>query len=94
MNQPIRTSGTAIASLIFGIVAWVGLPVIAALVAVICGHIARGEIRRMPPGTIEGDGMAIAGMILGYVQLVLCVLAILFFVGVLLLGVGVLGWNR
>ena len=32
MNPPIRTSGTAIASLIFGIVAWVGLPVVGALV--------------------------------------------------------------
>ncbi len=93
MNPPIRTSGTAIASLIFGIVTWVGLPVVGALVAVICGHIARAEIRRMPPGTIEGDGMAIAGLILGYVQLALCLLGILLFIGILVLGFGVAGWH-
>ncbi len=93
MNQPMRTSGTAIASLIFGIVAWFGLPIIGALVAVICGHIARGEIRRMPPGTIEGDGMAIAGLILGYLQLVLGLLLVLLFIGILLLGFGVAGWR-
>ncbi len=93
MNQPIRTSGTAIASLIFGIVTWVGLPVIGALVAVICGHVARGEIRRMPAGSIEGDGLALAGLILGYVQLALCALGILFFIGLLMLGFGVFGWH-
>ena len=93
MNQPMRTSGTAIASLIFGIVAWFGLPIIGALVAVICGHIARAEIRRMPPGTIEGDGMAIAGLILGYLQLVLGLLLVLLFIGILLLGFGVAGWR-
>ncbi len=93
MNQPMRTSGTAIASLIFGIVAWFGLPIIGALVAVICGHIARAEIRRMPPGTIEGDGMAIAGLILGYLQLVLGLLLVLLFIGILVLGFGVAGWR-
>ena len=93
MNQPMRTSGTAIASLIFGIVAWFGLPVIGAIVAVICGHIARGEIRRMPPGTIEGDGMAIAGLILGYLQLVIALLAVLVFIGILVLGFGIAGWH-
>ena len=93
MNPAIRTSGTAITSLIFGIVTWVGLPVVGALVAVICGHIARGEIRRMPVGTIEGDGMAIAGLILGYTQLVLCLLGILLFIGLLFLGFGVAGWR-
>lgn len=85
MNLPIRTSGTAITSLIFGILTWVFLPFIGALVAVICGHVARGEIRRMPPGTIEGDGMAIAGLILGYLQLILCLLGILLLIGFLFL---------
>ena len=93
MNQPVRTSGTAITSLVFGILSWVVVPFIGALVAVICGHIARGEIRRMPAGTIEGDGMAIAGLILGYAQLALCLLGILFLIGILVLGFGVAGWH-
>jgi hypothetical protein len=93
MNPPVRTSGTAIASLVFGIVCWVGVPFIGALVAVICGHLARGEIRRAQPGSVEGDGLAIAGLILGYVQLALIVLMLLLFLAVIMIGVGVKGWN-
>ncbi|MGB0132792.1 DUF4190 domain-containing protein [Dokdonella sp.] len=93
MNPPARTSGTAITSLVFGIITWVGLPFIGALVAVICGHLARSEIRRMPAGTVEGDGLAIAGLILGYVQLGMILLGILLFVGFLVLGLGIGGLN-
>ena len=76
---PTRTSTLAVVSLIFGIVCWIGLPFIGALVAVICGHAARGEIRRAPPGMIEGDGMAIAGLILGWVHLLLFIFAAFVF---------------
>ncbi|MDE3140425.1 MAG: DUF4190 domain-containing protein [Pseudomonadota bacterium] len=72
----VRTSGTAIASLIFGVLAWVALPLLGAILAVILGHIARGEIRRAPPGSIDGDGMAVAGLVLGYVHLALAALVI------------------
>ncbi len=70
----------AVVSLIFGILCWIGLPFIGAIVAVICGHSARSEIKRAPPGMIEGDGMAIAGLILGWVHLILCVLAVFAFI--------------
>ena len=80
MNVPVRsTSATAIISLVFGIICWVGIPFIGAIVAVICGHVARGEIRRAPPGSIEGDGMAVAGLILGYAHLALFALVIFTF---------------
>jgi hypothetical protein len=78
MNTAPRTSGTAVASLVFGILSWVLLPFIGAILAVILGHSARGEIRRAPPGTVEGDGMAIAGLILGWAHLALFILAIAF----------------
>lgn len=92
MNSAVRTSGTAIASLTFGIVTWIFLPFVGALVAVICGHVARSEIRRMPPGTIEGDGMAIAGLVLGYLHLVICVLCVLL-IGLIFYGIGIGGWH-
>jgi uncharacterized protein DUF4190 len=77
MNVQIQTTNTAaILSLIFGIICWFGLPFIGAIAAVVCGHIARSEIRRAPPGTVDGDGMAIAGLILGYAHLVLFVLIV------------------
>ena len=69
MNMPMRTtSTTAIVSLIFGVTCWVAIPFVGALVAVVCGHLARGEIRRAPPDSMDGDGMALAGLILGSVS--------------------------
>ena len=80
MNTPVRTTSvTAILSLVFGIICWVAIPFIGALVAVICVHVARGEIRRALPGTIEGDGMAVAGLVLGYAHLLLFALAVFVF---------------
>ena len=78
MDTPIRTSNTAIASLIFGVLSWIVLPFIGAILAVVLGHSARKEINRAPPGTIEGDGMAIAGLILGWAHLALFLVVILF----------------
>jgi len=72
MNMAARTtSTTAIVSLVFGIVCWVAIPFIGAIVAIVCGHVARNEIRSAPPGSVEGDGMAVAGLILGYLHLAL-----------------------
>lgn len=85
-----RTSSLAVVSLIFGILAYVFLPGVGALVAVICGHAARSEIRRAPPGSMDGDGLALAGLILGWLQIILSVLtlgvAILFLIGAVALG--------
>ena len=90
-----RTSSLAVVSLVFGILAWVPpvLPFVGALVAVICGHAARSEIRRAPPGAIDGDGMALAGLILGWIQLAFIVIAIGI---VILIAVGAIafsGWH-
>lgn len=80
MNTVPRTSGTAVASLVFGVLSWCALPVIGAILAIVLGHVARGEIRRAPPGTVDGDGFAIAGLILGWahVAVVVCGLALIF----------------
>ncbi len=45
-----------------------------AIAAVILGHLAKKEIRESG-GRLSGDGMALAGLILGYVQIGLVVLA-------------------
>ncbi len=86
------TNSLAIVSLVFGVLAWCVLPFVGALVAVICGHLARGEIRRAPVDQrMEGDGMAIAGMVLGYVQLAVSVIVVFFIIAVLVFGVFGLG---
>jgi len=75
--SPRQTSTMAVVSLVFGVLSWCALPFIGAIVAVVCGHSARSEIRRAPPGSIDGDGMAVTGLILGWAHLVLFVLGII-----------------
>ena len=80
MNLPARrTSSLAIVSLVCGVVSWVAIPLLGSLVAIITGHMARSEIRASG-GSIDGDGLAIGGLILGYLQIgfILLVLAVLF----------------
>ena len=84
MNTTIRTSNLAIISLVSGILGWTILPWVASLVAIVTGHMARAEIRRSA-GTMEGDGLAVAGLVLGYAMVVISfiglMLIILFFGG-------------
>jgi Domain of unknown function (DUF4190) len=68
-------STAAVVSLVFGILTWIFLPVIGPIVAVVAGHMARAEIRRSN-GQVGGGGMATAGLVLGYLQIALFVLAI------------------
>ncbi|MBD8879426.1 MULTISPECIES: DUF4190 domain-containing protein [Rhodanobacter] len=92
--QRSTTSSMAIVSLVFGILAWVMLPFVGALIAVICGHLARGEIRRAPiDQRMEGDGMAVAGLVLGYVQLTVSVLVVIFIIAMLIFGLGFAHWH-
>ena len=90
MNATIRqTSSLAIVSLVFGVLGWTLLPLLGCLVAVITGHLGRAEIRR-DPEQYQGDGLAVIGLVLGYVGIALAVLAaavfVLFFGGLIWLG--------
>jgi small-conductance mechanosensitive channel len=76
MNER-KTSPLAIVSLIAGILGWTLLPFLGSIGAIITGHMARAEIRRSS-GSLDGDGMAIAGLILGWLQVVITVLGVLF----------------
>ena len=88
------TSSLAVVSLVFGILTWCVLPFVGAIVAIICGHLARGEIRRSPAeARTEGDGMAVAGLVLGYVQLMFCVLALLLVIAALIFGFAFSSWH-
>ncbi len=63
-----RFCPVAIISLVCGILAWLAIPIIGAVAAVILGHAARRQIGHSD-GMVSGDGMAIAGLVLGYAQL-------------------------
>jgi Domain of unknown function (DUF4190) len=71
----------AVVSLVCGILSWLPiLPVVGAICAIIAGHIARKQIRESG-GRLGGSGMATAGLILGYLQIAVIILAICAFVG-------------
>lgn len=71
----VETSVLAIISLVAGIL---GVFFFGSLIAVICGHLARAEIRRKA-GQLEGDGLAVAGLVLGYIMLGFTLLLVLIF---------------
>jgi hypothetical protein len=67
MNQVIKavkTSALAIWSLVLGILSLTCFGFLSGIPAVICGHIARSEIKKSE-GRLEGEGMALAGLITG-----------------------------
>lgn len=73
------TNPLAIVSLIAGVLGWTLLPVLGSIAAVITGHMARAEIRRAN-GAIDGDGLAVTGLVLGYLAIAMGVVAVLAFV--------------
>jgi hypothetical protein len=68
------TNGLAIAALVLGIVwvYWIG-----SILAVIFGHVALGQIKRTGQ---SGQGMAVAGLVLGYIGI--AVFALMVAIGV------------
>ena len=74
--QTKQTNNLALVSLISGIIGWTVVPWIGSLVAIITGHMARAEIKRNPD-TQEGDGLAVAGLVLGWSMFAIGILAIL-----------------
>jgi type IV pilus assembly protein PilA len=60
--MPAVTSGKAIVSLVFGLFLFV-FPF--SVVAIIFGHLSLSEIRKSA-GRLKGEGVAIAGLVLGY----------------------------
>jgi hypothetical protein len=76
LNTTVLPSSTlAIVSLVAGVLGFVMLPVIASIVALWTGYAARKETRAIPP-TASGDGMATAGIVMGWIQLGLAVVGL------------------
>ena len=65
-----RSSGQAVASLVCGIIGLITCFPLLGIPAVICGHMALNQIENAQVPT-TGRGMAIAGLIMGYIQILL-----------------------
>lgn len=76
MNEqaPPKTSSLAVWSLILGILSifLFCLPLVMAIPAVICGHTALSRIKRSG-GMMTGDGLAIGGLVTGYIGIAMAV---------------------
>lgn len=76
--EPINllpSSTLAIVSLVSAILGFTFVPVIGGIVALVTGYLARQETRSIPPRA-SGDGMATAGIVMGWIQLGLLVVGI------------------
>lgn len=76
-EQQKKTAGIAITSLVLGILGlltiwFCGIGALFAIPAVICGHIGYSRIRKSA-GSLTGDGVALAGLITGYLGIGLLV---------------------
>ncbi len=69
-----QSSGMAISSLVCGILGFFTFG-LASLPAIITGHLARSRIKKSS-GALGGNGIALTGLILGYLCLVLTVIAV------------------
>jgi len=67
--QPAQTDGGAIASMVLGIASVVlCLSFLAGIPAIIVGHLSLSRIKKSM-GRLKGEGMALTGLILGYISL-------------------------
>jgi Domain of unknown function (DUF4190) len=65
-----KTDEMAIVSLICGVASFVIFPLLPAIAAIILGVMSRDRIRKNP-GNLEGEGLALTGLILGIVNVVI-----------------------
>lgn len=91
LNDVILPSSTlAIVSLVSALLGFTFVPVIGSIVALITGYMARNETRSIPPKA-SGDGMATAGIIMGWVQIGLLILGVCCFLAYLVFVIGYFG---
>ena len=70
-GQPAaQQNSLAIMSFVLGLLSLLGFCLLTGIPAIICGHLARGRVRRSP-GQYGGAGFALAGIIMGYVSVFL-----------------------
>ncbi len=63
-----KTDPLSIWSLVLGILSWLCFSLLAGIPAIICGHFSLGRLKKN--AALRGKGMAVAGLIMGYVSLV------------------------
>jgi len=91
-NNVLPTSTLAIVSLIAAITGFTVFPLIGSIAAILTGYAARKETRAVPP-LAGGDGLATAGIIMGWIQVGLAVVSICCFLAYFVFVLGAVGWS-
>lgn len=73
-----RVEGNATASLVLGIAGLVVCPLVCSILAIVFGNSAKRKLEADP--SLEGEGFAKAGVILGWVGIALFAVGVLFFI--------------
>ena len=82
-NQPVSPQaailpqGLAVLSMVAGILSLLGCSMFAAIPAIVCGHIG---VRQADRGEASGRGMAMAGLVMGYISLAVTVIIVAIYV--------------
>lgn len=71
----------AVASLVLGLLS---CTIIGAILAIVFGHVAQAQIKQSQ-GTLGGKGLALAGLIMGYLVIVPAVIVGIVYVAILVL---------
>lgn len=90
-DPPLPVNTLAVVSLVTGIISYVAVPFLGALAAVITGHMAKNEFKANP-GKYSGKGLATTGLILGYIQLALIAISIVFIIIALVMLPSISSW--
>lgn len=91
MNYNVLPASTlAIVSLVAAILGFTALPIVGSIVAILAGYAARNETRSAPPKA-SGDGMATAGIVMGWIQIGLGIISICCFIAYFVFVLGLVG---
>lgn len=77
---PLQNAPGAVASMVCGIVGLIVCGIIMGIIALVLGTKAKGHISRAP-GQYGGSGMATAGIVLGILDIVFAVIALIIIIG-------------
>jgi hypothetical protein len=92
-DNALPSSTLATVSLISAILGFTFVPVVGGIVALVTGYMARNETRSIPPRA-SGDGMATAGIVMGWIQMGLLVVGICCFIAYMIFVVGLVATSN
>jgi hypothetical protein len=92
-NFTLPTSTMAMVSLVAGILGFTVFPLLGGIVALFTGYAARKETRAVP-ALASGDGLATAGIIMGWIQIGLTIVSICCFVAYFVFIAGAVAFNQ